>query len=227
MTEQPDIGTGNHKPGSSTAIIYVSLYFLLLAFFIYLHSISAPTEEKVKQVIGSIDFAFKGIKQQEKLVKAKELSGDEMGLAAFHAQLKRVYETAIPLIESKVNQKGDELQFALPASQLFASGSPTLRETRNELFEDASRILIKRSGVAPTDMEILIDAGERLPSADQVASSIQAMRLTALVNSFLDSGVPARNIFVGMKSGKEDKIRFRFYIRERRENQFRREGADQ
>ena len=226
MIEQPDIEPGQRKQGSSTAIIYVSLYFLLLAFFIYLHSISAPTEEKVKQVIGSIDFAFKGIKQQENLVKAKELSGDEMGLAAFHAQLKRVYETAIPLIESKVNQKGDELQFVLPASQLFASGSPILRETRNELFEDASRILIRRSSVAPTDMEILIDAGERLPSAQQVESNIDAMRLTALVNSFLESGVPARNIFVGMKSGKEEKIRFRFYIRERRENQFRKEGAD-
>ncbi|MFT6559256.1 hypothetical protein [Sneathiella sp.] len=215
----------NAKYGANTPIIYVSLYFLLLAFFIYLHSISEPKEEKVQQVIGSIDFAFKGIKQKQATSEPKELTGDELGLAVFHAQLKKVYETAIPLIESKINQAGDELQFVVPISQLFSNQSATLRNTRDALFSDAAMVLIKRSHAAPTDMEILIDAGEFLPTSAELKDNINAMRLSNLVESFLEGGVPARNIFIGMKSGQTNNVYFRFYLRSSTKRQFRDEDG--
>ncbi len=226
MKDFPESAIEPKRAGSSTAIIYVSLYFLLLAFFMYLHSISAPTEEKVKQVIGSIDFAFKGIEQKQKTIRATKLTGDELGLAVFHAELKKVYETAIPLIESKISKKGTELRFTLPATQLFASNIATLREARNELFEEAARILIKRSAVAPTDMEIMIDAGERLPSGRDFGADLATQRLNALINTFLEKGVPARHMFIGMKSGQTSDISFRFYTRNNHQSQFRKaEGA--
>lgn len=221
MRDLPPPDLPKRKSNSNTPIIYVALYFLLLAFFIYLHSISEPVEEKVRQVIGSIDFAFKGIKQKNKASDTSPMQGDEFGLAVFHAEIKKVYETAIPLIESNVNKKGDELQFVVPISQLFKKGSAELRSTRDELFTEASRILIKRSGVTPTDMEILIDAGNELPSANNASSSVPALQVNALVQSFLSSGVPGRNIFIGMMSEGTGNIYFKFYIRASFENQFR------
>ncbi len=221
MRDLPKQGLPKRKPNSNTPIIYVSLYFLLLAFFIYLHSISEPVEEKVQQVIGSIDFAFKGVKQKNKASDRSTLSGDEFGLGVFHAEIKKVYETAIPLIESNVNKKGDELQFVVPISQLFKNGSAELRSTRDELFVDASRILIKRSGVTPTDMEILIDAGDELPSASDASTNVSALQVNALVNSFLSNGVPGRNVFVGMMSEGTGNVYFKFYIRTSFEKQFR------
>lgn len=221
MTEFSAHKIPGKRPKNNTAIVYVSLYFLLLAFFIYLHSISAPVEEKVKQVIGSIDFAFKGEKQRNKKSNDAELTGDEFGLAVFHAEIKRVYETAIPLIESKVNEKGDELQFVVPISQLFGNNSVEIRSTRDELFSQAAHTLIKRSGITPTDMEILIDADDGLPSGTNIANDLNALRVNALVTSFISNGVPSRNIFVGMMSEGTGNIYFKFYIRSSFENQFR------
>jgi len=215
------------KPRNNTSIIYVSLYFLLLAFFIYLHSISVPAEEKIQKVIGSIDFAFKGIKQTVREVKAKELAGDELGLATFHAEIRKVYETAIPLVESDVNEEGDSLRFTVPVSQLFKENDDTLRDTRTELFQDASRILIKRASVAPTDLEIMIEVPERLPSVEEFKNSAAGRQLNTLVNSFLDQGVPARNIFIGMKSSETANIFFRFYLRNDHQQQFQPAGEDQ
>lgn len=219
--EIPPYGLSTKKAKGSVAIVYVSLYFLLLAFFIYLHSISAPVEEKVQQVIGSIDFAFKGIEQKNKIDTTDNLIGDEFGLGVFHAEIKRVYETAIPLIESRINNKGDELQFVVPISQLFSSGSAILRSTREELFSEAARILIKRSGITPTDMEILIDTGSKLPTGEEAKASIDIQRVNALVTSFLENGVPGRNIFIGMMSEATGNIYFKFYVRSSFENQFR------
>lgn len=221
MSNLPPPSLPKRKSNSNTPIIYVSLYFLLLAFFIYLHSISEPVEEKVQQVIGSIDFAFKGIKQKNKSSDRSKLTGDDFGLGVFHAEIKKVYETAIPLIESNVNKKGDELQFVVPISQLFKNGTAELRSTRDELFIDTSRILIKRSGVTPTDMEILIDAGHVLPSAQNASTNVPALQVNALVNSFISNGVPGRNIFVGMMSEGTGNVYFKFYIRSSFENQFR------
>ncbi|MBL4907795.1 MAG: hypothetical protein JKX94_10120 [Sneathiella sp.] len=175
----------------------------------------------MKQVIGSIDFAFKGIKQDDKQSASSKQTGDEFGLAVFHAELKRVYETAIPLVESKVNKKGDQLQFVVPISQLFEQGSDILRSTRDNLFTNTARTLIKRSGITPTDMEILIDVGSTLPTRAEVGNNLAAHQLNALVKSFLSNGVPARNVFVGMMSEGSQNIYFKFYIRSSFDNQFR------
>lgn len=224
--ELPPYGLSSKKAKGNVAIVYVSLYFLLIAFFIYLHSISAPNEDKVQQVIGSIDFAFKGLEQKNKIDTKDKLTGDEFGLAVFHAEIKRVFETAIPLIESRVNEKGDELQFVVPIAQLFGAGSAALRSTRDELFSEAARILIKRSGITPTDMEILIDAGDKLPAGEEAKASIDIQRVNALVTSFLENGVPGRNIFIGMMSEGTGNIYFKFYIRSSFENQFRKVKED-
>lgn len=225
MNDFPPLNTEPKRASASTPIVYVSLYFLLLAFFIYLHSISVPVEEKVLKVIGSIDYAFKGIKNPRSKTTESKLAGEELGLAVFHAKLKRVYEAAIPLVESRINEKGDQLQFTVPLSQLFEDGRDVLRNTREELFAEVASALIKRSGVTPTDMEILINAGDRLPAGDNVKDHLAIRRVHSLVEAFLDKGTPARSIFVGLKSGTEDQVYFKFYIRSSFDSQFRKVGG--
>jgi len=224
MNEFPSIATKPKKRNASTPIVYVSLYFLLLAFFIYLHSISVPVEEKIQKVIGSIDFAFKGLEYPKTKSSASRLAGDELGLAVFHAKLKRVYETAIPLVKSRVNETGDQLQFIIPLSQLFEEDRDTLRDTRQELFAEVTQALIKRSGVVATDMEILINAGGGLPSEENIKDHLAIRRVHALVEAFLSKGAPARNVYVGIKPGAENKVYFKFYIRKSFDNQFTKIG---
>ncbi len=222
------LGNYQHVPNArvvnkSTTIVFVALYFLLLAFFIYLNSISEPAEERIRSVIGSIDVAFKGEQttpQDDAEIKFKE---DKLGNAVFHAQLKQVYEAAIPLIKSEESRKGDSLRFRVPISQLFAENTSNIRETREELLQDTARVLIKRSSVVPTDMEITMSLENGLPASTELAGDIAVKRLNTLVEGFIDQGVPARNVFVGLAGDGANEVVFQFFIRDNFNHQFQKE----
>jgi len=210
--------------GSSTTLVFVGLYFLLLAFFIYLNSLSVPVEEKINSVIGSIDVAFKGKEELSQQPEDNSQSSDKLGLATFHAELKQVYETSIPLVQSEINEAGDQLQFTIPISQLFPDGVVHFRENRTELFQNTARVLIKRSNIKPTDMEILIGVGSDFPTANEVRESLAIKRANSLVQNFIKEGVPSRSVFIGLAEEGEEQVYFKFYERSSFNNQFRKEA---
>ncbi|GLQ07394.1 flagellar motor protein MotB [Sneathiella chinensis] len=225
MTDFPDIKEKESKSANATAMVYASLYFLLLAFFIYLYSVSVPREDRVKQVIGSIDIAFKGDPKPSSNERA--LVGDELGLSSFHEEVRRVFDAEIPLVESELSDTGDSLRFRVPVSQIFADQEQNIRLARAGLFTETARLLVKRVGVAPTDLEILMDTGSALPTADNIAENLTARRLNALVSRFLEQGVPSRNIFIGLTQEGNNQISFRFYDRDTSAPQFRPKGEDE
>lgn len=222
------LGNYQHVPNAriankSTTLVFVGLYFLLLAFFIYLNSISEPAEERIRSVIGSIDIAFKGKQTLPQDTAEIRFKADKLGNAVFHAQLKQVYESAIPLIKSEESKKGDQLRFRIPINQLFSGKSAEIRDTRDQLFADASRVLIKRSSVVPTDLEITLDLKDGLPRSDDLNRNISVLRLQKLVTNFVDQGVPARNVFIGLSNEGSGEAIFKFYVRDNFNSQFQKE----
>lgn len=220
MDEQFPEGKATRHGNDNTAIIFVSLYFLLLAFFIYLTSISVPQEERVREVIGSIDVAFKGLERQQAYIKKPEVQGDDLGLARFHAEMRQVFEASIPLVENEVNEEGTQLLFRVPMTQLFGRGEVSYRPSREDLFSDMADVLIKRGGVAPTDVEILFDISDDLPDGADVKGNLNAQRLGFLVNSLLEKGVAKRNVFIGVSEDGNDQVIFKFYERDAVSNLF-------
>ena len=204
----------------NTAIIFVSLYFLLLAFFIYLTSISVPKEERIQEVIGSIDVAFKGVDRAQSYVSKPDVEGEDLGLAQFHAELKQVFEASIPLVENEVTEDGTQLLFRVPITQLFMRGDVAYRDNRDGLFEDIADVMIKRGGVAPTDVEILFDLWNKLPSGEKIEDNLSARRLGFLVNSLLNKGVAKRNVFIGVSEEGRNQVIFKFYERDAVSNLF-------
>lgn len=220
MEEQFPEAKATRHGNDNTAIIFVSLYFLLLAFFIYLTSISVPKEERVQEVIGSIDVAFKGVERVQAYISKPEVEGEDLGLAQYHAELKQVFEASIPLVENEVNEEGDQLLFRVPMTQLFARGEVAYRDNRDDLFEEMARIMIKRGSVAPTDVEILFDLGAELPSGQNIEENLPARRLGYLVNTLLNKGVAKRNVFIGLSEEGRNQVIFKFYERDAVSNLF-------
>jgi hypothetical protein len=225
MLETPPHQKETRHGSNSTALVFVSLYFLLLAFFIYLNSISVPTEERIRDVIGSVDVAFKGNDVSHPVSMQNTIEGADLGISRFHAQLRQVYEASIPLVENEVNEEGDQLQFRIPISQLFARGDFQYRENREELFDATAQILIKRGNVEPTDMEILIDTGNTLPNGDEIKGNLEVKRISTIVNAFVERGVASRNVFIGLSEEGTEMVTFKFYVRKTFQNLFVKEAG--
>lgn len=210
-----------------TAVIFVSLYMLLLAFFIFLHSVSVPQEERIRDVLGSVSIAFKGLSKDTPAEKQKTLSGEEQGTQEFHAKLRNVFETAIPLVESRILGAGNRFQFSVPLEQLFSYRSLDLRDLKQEFLQDVAATLIERNNNVATDLEILIGAGIRLPDDDAIAGDLASQRVNLLAENLLLQGVPSRNISIGMEEGDAGLVHFSFYLRPNLNYQFRPNGGGQ
>ena len=221
---EPMMGPANEK--NANAFIFVSLYLLLLAFFIFLHSVSVLQEERVRTVLGSVNIAFAGLSRDTPADRQKKLSGEEQGTQAFHAKLKNVFETAVPLVESRFTKGGTRLQFSVPVRQLFAYRSLELRDTLETFLEEVAATLIARNNNVATDLEIRIGTGVALPELATVSHNIAAQRVSHLSELLMEEGVPSRNISIGMEAGDAGLIHFSFFLRPTLSFQFRpEEGA--
>lgn len=208
-------------PSGGTAVIFVSLYLLLLAFFIFLHSISVPKEERIRSVLGSVNIAFKGLSKDTPADKQKTLSGEEQGTQQFHAKLRNVFETAVPLVESKVTDGGTRLQFSVPLGKLFKSGGLELRDLKDEFLTIVATALIRRNSNVATDVEILIGTGPHLPSSTDSANDLASNRVDKLARHLRTQGVPSRNISIGLEEGDAGLVHFSFFLRPTLTYQFR------
>ncbi|MAZ02263.1 MAG: hypothetical protein CMN56_03915 [Sneathiella sp.] len=217
--------TGPAVTKSANSVIFVSLYLLLLAFFIFLHSISVIQEDRMRTVLGSVQVAFNGLSRDTPADRQRKLSGEEQGTQEFYAKLKNVFETAVPLVEAHTSRDGTQLQFSVPLRQLFAYRSIELRETLDSFINEVAAMLISRNGNAATDLEILIGTGMTLPSVDDVADDIAALRASYLAATMMDRGVPSRNLSIGMAAGDAGLVHFSFFLRPSLEYQFRPEAS--
>lgn len=232
--QNSELEQGSYKPpqdaptsGGGTAVIFVSLYLLLLAFFIFLHSISVPKEERIRSVLGSVNIAFKGLSKDTPADKQKTLSGEEQGTQQFHAKLRNVFETEVPLVASKVTEKGTRLQFSVPLGKLFKRGGLELRDLKDEFLADVASALIRRNANVATDVEILIGTGPRLPTSTESANDLASNRVDKLARHLRSQGVPSRNISIGLEEGDAGLVHFSFFLRPTLTFQFRPDGERQ
>jgi hypothetical protein len=212
---------------NGTAVVFVSLYLLLLAFFIFLHSISVPQEERIRDVLGSVNIAFKGLSKDTPSDERRTLSGEEQGTQQFHAKLRNVFETAVPLVESRILAEGDRLQFSVPLDQLFNYGTVELRDLKDEFLTAVAETLISRNNNIATDLEILIGAGIRLPEGGSITDNLPGKRVETLAQMFLEKGVPSRNISIGLEEGDAGLVHFSFFLRPSLNYQFQPNGERQ
>lgn len=221
-----ELMTGPAIEKNANAVVFVSLYLLLLAFFIFLHSVSVLQEERVRTVLGSVNIAFAGLSRDTPADRQKKLSGEEQGTQDFHAKLKNVFETAVPLVESRFTKGGTRLQFSVPVRQLFGYRSLELRDTLGSFLDDVAATLIARNNNVSTDLEILIGSGVDLPKLANVSDDIAAQRVSHLSQVLMEAGVPSRNISIGVAAGDAGLIHFSFFLRPSLTFQFRpEEGA--
>lgn len=203
-----------------TPVIFVSLYLLLLAFFIFLQSISVLKEERVRDVLGSVNIAFKGLSTETPTDEEKKLSGEEQGTQQFRAKLRNVFETAVPLVESRMTEGGTRLQFTVSLDQVFKYETAEIWESQESFLSEVAATLIDRNLNTATDIEILIGTGPELPEGD-IADNLASQRVDKLAETLLARGVPSRNLSLGLTAGDAGQVNFSFFVRPNLNFEFR------
>ena len=202
-------------PTNSGNLIFLSLFLLLLAFFILLNALATIEETKTRKVLTSVATTFRSVVDFE--AKTQILISDLGPTPKPHEVLdvlEQLWVTAAPITKLEKLTRGQVMQMTLPVNELFLGGKAVLRADRESLFDRTSLLLaLKRAGsVTEVRVDLGVKQGEDVLSTAGGRLAIE--RAARIAAAFVDHETPEDRISVGVQDGDPKMLRVRFEVRD-------------
>lgn len=201
--------------GANGNVVLISLYLLLLAFFILLNSMAKLEESRIEEAMGSVKAEFR---PKLAIADAGPSVLNHNGLSPpvdnFHTEVKQFFEDSLPVDHIDPTQRGDIISFAIPIDDLFRPDQVVPRP-RGRSFLDSMAGSLKR--VRPglrAEVEMVLGTGTSLPSGDENTGSFEMRRASSLAHALRRRGVAAAAMRTGLISGDPGQISFIFRMRD-------------
>jgi len=185
------------QPGAISTL--VSLFLLLLVFFIVLFSIAEVHRPRLTEVLSSIDRAFGGIPSDLGLLPPPVPEADPASPAQFMRDAIMLL-TGFPPADAALAPGGGLLTVSLPKTRLFQRmNPPVLTLTARRLVPPLAVLLQRQQGGR---LHYRLD----LRMADGDAAGV----LASLAAALFDAGCPADRLSIGLDETAGDGVRFSF-----------------
>ena len=200
------------KPGNSTMFLFLSLYLLVLAFFILLVSFSTLEDVKAKTAMKSLTATFSTVLPSTDPTALQSEDSSASG-QAFQEQVTGIFGTSLQVAKVEIVQPGRLMRIIVPTDALFQPGKAKVREAQTALLD---RIIATLSGRPPGmrhDLELVM-ADRFIKDKDlSTDRNMVLRRADAFVQEMLSRGVPPDSVTVGVKPGNPHQIIMWFYVR--------------
>ncbi|MDP6343322.1 MAG: hypothetical protein QF578_02795 [Alphaproteobacteria bacterium] len=196
-------------------LILLSLYLLLLAFFVLLNSVARFEDTRARQAIGSVNAEFRALLPFTKTGRTSGTSdGIFRGADAFRRELRKLFEDALPLAVFEPAKGGEALRLEVAAEDLFRPGEVDLRPRSRPLIDKLAAILARDRPGLRVEAELVLGAGASLPSGRDIGTAFSLRRAGSLAHALRRRGVPAEGIRVGLLPGDRDNVSLSFQLRD-------------
>lgn len=203
------IAQSNEQGGSTS--LFLSLYLIILAFFILLNAISKLQDERTKVVLGSLGATF----AEPAFVATGPLdysagSGAFSAVHAFDKSIRSLFQSAFPFVSFKPFQPFEKMLAEVPLSSLFGPGSAMIRAEKVVFLNELAAILSRETPGQRFSVEVLLPmspANSRSPTAQR---AIAVNRVSAIARALVVRGVPAARVTAGIEYGDPKKLRMLF-----------------
>jgi hypothetical protein len=157
LTDNSGQQVGAHS--RSTTIQFLSLYLLVLAFFILLVSISTPENIKSKAVMDSLNSTFASVRQPRiELTVFTSRAGRFIGADEFQDRIDGLFAASLGVEKVEIVAPGRSMRVVMDADALFLADTVEIREAQIPMVD---RIIASLNGRPPGlrfDMEFVIGA---------------------------------------------------------------------
>lgn len=214
-----DIGSPEEKaarlsPVNSTTVIFLSVYLLLLAFFVVLNAISNQDRIRVDAALGSVNATFRPLMQpRSELIDILSDSSEVEGNADVLDEIFQTFESLVDVPGLTASRDGNTVQVILPVGFLFAHLSPSLRPERTALFGRLAELLKMPIPGHRNEVRFVVGVGSKLPDPQRLSQDLAVMRAAALAEAFAGRDVPTDSILVGLAIGDASHIGLSFLAR--------------
>ncbi len=204
-----------------TVIIFLSLFLLVLAFFIVLVSISTVEDVKSRAVKQSLTSTFTTFRQTgDRTSDFTAKQGEVLGGQAFQEKITGIFATALQVAKVEVVQPGRLMSARMPVAAVFLENTDRLNPS---VFAFLDRIVAALGGRPPGvrfDMEFIVGAAVPGDGMLSVNQSLEMAQAGSFAREILSRGAPPDSLSVGLAPGDTDQITIRFYVRSENEGRF-------
>ena len=212
----PSMPRGRRFYSDPTLIQVLSLYLLLLAFFVILFNISKAEKFKTTVVTDSLNSTFASRGQNtdtpERLASAV---GSVVTDPAFSRRIGDLIAAEFPIAEVRELKPGRILEARIPIDSLFRGDD--VAPDRRQLTESLASAL----GSAPPGVHYIVNflvgiAAETESDADGRFRSLSMVRAGRFAARMIGAGAPSGHVAAGLERGDPKWGRLLFYVRGRR-----------
>lgn len=194
-------------------MLVLSLYLLLLAFFVVLNSISNIEVTRLQAVSGSLSetFATEG-KPADKSAMLVSSQGNLLSDAAFLSRLGNLIKTELGFANVEEVLPGRLMEVTMSANALFIPGREAINPLLRPTVDRVAKALINPSPGVRYDVDILV--------GNSASDDLVIGRSAFLAGVFAAAGTPTRSIAAGIEQDAPGRLRFLFHVRPRNEARF-------
>lgn len=195
------------KAGQDASInTFVSIYLLLLAFFVVLNAISNQRVAKAGAVLESLNSAFQ--RQFAPPASVLDIISEPRAVAPtdeFLAEVRGLLASVFDVDANFPTTGGNLLEVEMPVSQLFEPGSVALKPEIETFLERFSELAVGGQPGERREVEFQFSA-----EPDEVGDNLRIRRAGRLARLLESRAVPATSIAVALKDGAEGTVTVAF-----------------
>lgn len=216
-------------PRDSGITIFLSLFLLLLAFFILLNSLATIEKTKTRKVLTSVAATFRSVVDTDthEKILISDLGPTPEAQDVLEA-LQQLWVTAVPVAKVEKLTQGRVMRLTLPANDLFLGGRPVLRADREGLFNRTALLLALKSKGAVTEARVVFGTKRGAHTLGDAEGRLAGERAVRMATALVGHGAPPARLSVGLVDGNPKMVHIDFEIRDARRAQvtFKKESAD-
>lgn len=197
-----------------TIFPFLSLYLLLLAFFIMLNAISHTRDERVALAVNSVKETFQNYSPPSREFLDTAANPDTMIAAeAFLDDIRNVFSAQLKQVNFQQKTDGTLLRALVPAEDIFERRSERLLPSTAGLL-DAIAVGLGTSRMGTRrEVEVVIGSGDRLPEVQALGKNLELRRASALARGLRARGVDGKSVAAGLRPGDSEIVQLTFYVR--------------
>lgn len=224
----PVAGRKRHAENDRVAAAapFLSLYLLVLVFFIVLVSISAREEIKSAKVMDSVASTFAPDSGSAALVaNLPDVEGQDMAGHMFQKRIASLISERLRLAKVTAVKPGETMQIALPADSMFEPGTINLRAFQESLLDRIVAELSNRPPGLYYEVEFEIGSPYAIGKSLPIGATLEVNRAGAFARRMIALGAPHNAISVALSPGDAQDITLTFHARPRHSDPAGRTGA--
>ena len=199
--------SNNSSVQVGTSQLFLSLFLLLLAFFIFINSVSTYKEKKTTDVVESIRASFPAVVSSKQLFQLRSLKKSVVSPTVFN-ELDELFQHLFRDRKLKTSFDNKIAQIDIPVDLIFEKASAVRLDKLETLLVRLAAIIARAENEYPLGTEIVF--GYEGTLEEKFENQLTQERCSVIMSILLEKTVPKGSVAVGLETGNPDFLRFKF-----------------